>query len=113
MYAIRSYYVKTLRLGDVIIIEAQTVGPNFDPDNAGNTQFGLVPVDWDKPVYDAVQIATAIGITVVEAGCNGGQNLDAVEYITLNQNPGFSPFTNAQRSRAIVVGAGKSPRFDA
>ncbi len=104
--------LKTLRLGDVIIIEAQTVGPNFDPDNAGNTQFGLVPVDWDKPVYDAVQIATAIGITVVEAGCNGGQNLDAVEYITLNQNPGFSPFTNAQRSRAIVVGAGKSPRFD-
>lgn len=101
-----------LGMGDVLLLEAQTAGPRRDATFPGNSQFGLVPVEWEKPVYDAIQLASAVGITVVEAGCNGQQNLDDAIYITLNQNPGFSPFTEEQRSQAIIVGAGWSAFID-
>jgi hypothetical protein len=75
--------------GDVLLIEAQTVGP------LGN----FVPPEWDQAEFDAISIATAAGIIVVEPTGNGGENLD---------DPAFGgAFDRAVRdSGALLVGAG-------
>jgi len=90
--------------GDVIILEAQTVGPNYQ---GGGSQFGLVAVDWDLPVYNAVVTAVGNGIVLLEAAGNGQQNLDGPEYST--GNAGHWPFLLANDSGAIIVGAGAAP----
>jgi serine protease len=75
--------------GDVLLIEAQTVGPNSL----------FVPVEWDAAEYDAITLATAAGIIVVEAAGNGGEDLD---------DPVFGgAFDRGVRdSGALIVGAG-------
>lgn len=75
--------------GDVLLIEAQTVGPN-----------GLfVPAEWDSAEYDAITIATAAGVVVVEGAGNGNDDLDGAAF--------GGAFDRAQRdSGAIIVGAG-------
>ena len=52
----------TLRAGNVILIEEQRTGGNL-------------PVETDLAVYDAIQWATAAGLTVVEPAGNGGQEV--------------------------------------
>jgi subtilisin family serine protease len=94
----------TFEAGDVIILEAQTVGPNY---SGGGSQFGLVPVDWDLPVYNAVVTAVGSGIVLLEAAGNGQQNLDAPEYSA--GNAGHWPFLLQNDSGAIIVGAGAAP----
>ena len=59
--------------GDVMLVEAQTYGPR-DHDGDGTNDF--VPVEWDQAEYDAIKIATAAGIVVVEPAGNGGEDLD-------------------------------------
>ncbi len=93
--------------GDVIIIEQQTSGPNA----SGNGQFGLVPVEWYEPWYDDIVTAVANGMVVVEAGGNGSQDLDSNDYQT--GNGGHYPFKPGNDSGAIIVGAGKSPKWGA
>jgi len=80
--------------GDVMLIEAQTVGPLG----------AFVPVEWDQAEYDAISIASAAGIVVVEAAGNGGEDLDA---------PAFGgAFDRLVRdSGALVVGAGADPYY--
>ncbi|MCB0046859.1 MAG: chitobiase/beta-hexosaminidase C-terminal domain-containing protein [Caldilineaceae bacterium] len=94
--------------GDIIVIEAQTVGPNTkDPDDRAWSSEGLVPVEWYKPAYDAIVSATAAGRVVVEAGANGAEDLDSADYQT--GNGGHHPFKAGNDSGAILVGAGNSP----
>jgi serine protease len=101
-----TYVTGRLVGGDVILIEAQTPGPNYTGIPAG-TQVGLVPVEWDKPNYDAIVTAIGNGIHVVEGGGNGSQNLDDPIY---SQKHGHHfPFLRVNDSGAIIVGAGTAP----
>nr|MBS0037400.1 S8 family peptidase [Saprospiraceae bacterium] len=90
--------------GDVILIEAQTTGPYYDPNEGG--QYGLMPVEWFKPWYDDIVFAVNMGRIVVLAGGNGAQNLDEEIYA---QNPFHTPFKEGHNSGAIIVGAGAAP----
>lgn len=87
----------SLRAGDIMVLEMQTDGPG-----AGSTDY--VPIEWVPSVYNAIVIAVANGIVVVEAAGNGGQNLDDAMF-----NVGHSPFLAANDSGAIIVGAGAPP----
>ncbi len=81
-----------LEAGDLLLMETQTWGP----------EAAYVPSEWDQDVFDAVFAATAKGIIVVEAGGNGGKNLDAPIYA--------GRFDRTVRdSGAIIVGAGAPP----
>lgn len=86
-----------LRPGDIIVLEMQTDGPA-----AGSAD--LVPIEWTKGVYDAIVVAVASGIIVVEAAGNGSQDLDAAIF-----NTGHAPFLAANDSGAIIVGAASVP----
>ena len=80
--------------GDVILMENQTYVCN-------KGLKGLGPWEWDQPVYDAIEIATARGIIVVAAAGNGSVDLD--------QDSCESRFhRNVRDSGAIIVGAGRS-----
>lgn len=82
----------------VIVLEAQTPGPGYDPDV--DPQKGLVPVEWEPPVYDAILTAVASGLVVVEAAGNGSENLD-------DRSLYSDRFDRTVRdSGAIIVGAG-------
>lgn len=80
--------------GDVMLIEAQTYGPNGT----------FVPVEWDQAEFDAISIATAVGIVVVEPAGNGGEDLDDEIYGGLFDG-------RVRDSGAIVVGAGAPPDY--
>ncbi len=84
--------------GDILLIEQQIPGPTNE----------FVPVEWYEPWYDAIRAAVSNGIIVVEAGANGGQNLDSAAYST--GNGGHHPFLPENRSGAIIVGAGNAPQ---
>lgn len=92
-----------LNPGDIILIEQQISGPNA----TGSGQIGLVPVEWNEGIYDAIVAAVAQGIIVVEAGGNGSQNLDDTVYQT--GNGGHHPFKPENDSGAIIVGSANSP----
>lgn len=93
-----------LRPGDIIVIEQQMFGPNSKDRSSCQ---GCVPVEWYKPTYDAIRIAIGAGITVVEAGANGGENLDDVSYSS--GNDGHYPFLAENDSGALIIGAGRAP----
>lgn len=80
--------------GDVMLLEAQTYGPNGT----------FVPVEWDQAEFDSISIATAAGVVVVEPAGNGGENLDDEIY------GGLFDWT-IRDSGAIVVGAGAPPDY--
>ena len=88
-----------LSAGDVMLIELQIPGPNWDH----STQYGDVPAEWYKPTYDRIVTATGLGVTVVEAAGNGYQNLDDSIYSASGQNGGHYPFLSANDSGAILV----------
>jgi hypothetical protein len=75
--------------GDVLLVEAQTFGPHG----------AFVPPEWDQAEFDAISIATAAGIIVVETAGNGNENLDDAAF--------GGAFDRAVRdSGALIVGAG-------
>ncbi|MBK8257927.1 MAG: S8 family serine peptidase [Polyangiaceae bacterium] len=89
--------IAVMNFGDVLILEAQT-------SLWGYTQ---VPVEIEPAVFDAIRLATALGITVVQAAGNGGVDLDTVvnpggDRVFNRTAPGF------QDSGAIIVGAASS-----
>lgn len=57
--------ISHLRYGDVLLLEAQV------SDAPGSDRFW--PVEIQPPVFEAIRLATALGITVVEAAGNGNQ----------------------------------------
>lgn len=83
--------------GDVLLLEAHN---NFNG-------FTLVPVEAFDDTYEAIRLATALGIIVVEAGGNGSEDLDLVTNFG-GQNF-FDPTDPSFRdSGAIIVGAASS-----
>jgi hypothetical protein len=91
--------LKHLDPGDVIVLELQSVsGPRLDLTNG----HGLVPIEFDSGVFDAIKTATQRGVTVVEAAANGFEDLDHPAY-----NGAFD--RRNRDSGAIVVGAGNPP----
>ena len=90
---------RNLQAGDVILVESQTfAGPHFNP----LTGAGLAPVEYETPIFEAIQAATSRGIIVIEPAANGSDDLDHPDYRGV--------FDRAVRdSGAILVGAGKPP----
>jgi subtilisin family serine protease len=87
--------------GDVMLLEMQT----------GDASFNLWPVEILDAEFEAIRLAVAMGITVVEPAGNGGMDMDqpvlrdgdTTARALLNKNsPEF------RDSGAIVVGAGSS-----
>ena len=81
-----------LRAGDVLLLEVQK---------------DYLPTEVDPADFDAIRLATALGIIVVEAAGNGGRDLDAYKdergaYIFNRRGGGF------RDSGAILVGAALS-----
>jgi len=79
-----------LSKGDVILIELQADGPNGK----------YVAMQYWDDVFSAIKVATAKGITVVEAAGNGDENFD----LAIFNDTGLQ-----KDSGAIVVGAGVPP----
>jgi subtilisin family serine protease len=92
--------------GDIIVVEQQIGGPGRDW--FATDQDGLVCVEWDRAIYDAVVVAVAAGITVVEAAGNGRCDFDSVLFQRAGINRQHQPFDRANDSGAIIVGAGDS-----
>ena len=83
--------------GEVLLLEAHS---NYNG-------FSLVPVEAHNDTFEMIRLATALGIIVVEAGGNGGEDLDLVT------NPAGDNFfdpsdTSFRDSGAIIVGAASS-----
>lgn len=93
--------VTASQAGDVILIEQHLEGPYS---YQGGGQFGYLPVEYIKANYDAVKIAVGNNRIVVEAGGNGYQNLH--DPLNAKGNVNHYPFTAANNSGAIMVGAG-------
>jgi len=92
--------------GGLLLLEAQTGGPNYD--RTTPSQDGLVPMEWEPAVFDSIRMAVANGYIVVEAAGNGRENLDDTTYYANLFDPDY------RDSGAIIVGAGKPPsEFDA
>ncbi len=85
-----------MSFGDVLLLEAQT--------NYGT--YSLVPVEVEAAVFDAIRLATAQGIVVVEAAGNGGNDLDAYTDSGMHVLDRSSP--DFKDSGAILVGAASS-----
>jgi subtilisin family serine protease len=81
---------RTLKAGDVILIELQATGPNGK----------YVAMQYWGDIFSAIAAATARGITVVEAAGNGNENFELAVF----DNTGLQ-----KDSGAIVVGAGVPP----
>jgi hypothetical protein len=82
--------------GDILVLEIQTTPP--DP-------FGA-PCEYVDDAFDAVRLASALGMVVVEAAGNGNQNLDTLQNAGRQVlNPASADF---RESGAIIVGAGES-----
>jgi serine protease len=94
--------------GDVMLIEQHFPGPSSGQTCPCNCdQFEYVAMEYFPDVYDAISLATSLGIVVVEAAGNGSMNLNAACY--------EHRFDRSFRdSGAILVGAGsasnRSPR---
>lgn len=101
-----------LKRGDILLIELHQPGPRFGFATR-NDQRGYVAVEWWPDDFVAIRNAVNRGIIVVEAGGNGGEDLDDLIYETPAH--GFptrwsNPFRRSNRdSGAIVVGAGAPP----
>ena len=87
----------SMSYGDVLLLEAQTT--------VGSS--GYLPVETETATFDAIRLATSLGVVVVEAGGNGSNNLDAFTDAGGNQvlNRSSSAFKD---SGAIMVGAASS-----
>lgn len=92
-----------LERGDVLLIEHQ------DKDKVSHLS---VPAEFDEAVYQAVRLATALGIVVVEVGGNGSEGNDepelrAVEFDSVKFEDGsrFIRGAGGRDSLAIVVSA--------
>src|SRR6185503_15780254 len=85
-----------MHAGDVMLLELQSInGPRFDV----ATGRGLLPIEFEPDVFQAIKAATSKGIVVIESAGNGSEDLDHPDY-----NGAFD--RNRRDSGAILVGAG-------
>jgi hypothetical protein len=103
---------RTLRPGDILLLEMMRPGPNApDPHAPGfdeDDQTGYVALEYWPDDFAAIQWATRNGIVVVQAAGNGAQDLDDPAYRRGAERP--SPFRRDELdSGAILVGAGAPP----
>ncbi len=98
--------ISHLDAGDIILIEQQTPLPiSAQNDTCSFAIAPYGPTEWENAVFSAIQTATGNGIVVVEAGGNGGINLDHASLL--------NRFNRATRdSGAIIVAAGRKPPSD-
>lgn len=91
--------IDTMDFGHVLLLEMQTVPP-------AAPVFGA-PIELIDDIFETIRLATALGVVVVEAGGNGGNDLDAVMNFAGEQvlNPASTDFRD---SGAIIVGAASS-----
>jgi len=90
-----------LEPGDIILIVIQTPGPRYDFVPTIDHK-GYVPVEYFDANFDAIQMASALGIIVVAVAGNGYENLDDPIYeYRFNRN--------FRDSRSIIIGAGAPP----
>ncbi|RYO77683.1 hypothetical protein DL764_010192 [Monosporascus ibericus] len=95
-----------LNFGDAMLLEMQTADVNSD----------LWPVEIEDAEYDAIRLATAMGITVIEPAANGGQNGQGVNLdnpVVRQSDPTPRALLNPNSpdfrdSGAIMVGASTS-----
>ena len=89
----------TMDAGNVLLLEVQTVVP-------AAPVFGT-PIELLDDAFEAIRLATALGVTVVEAGGNGSNDLDTVTNFGGQQvlNPASADFRD---SGAIIIGAASS-----
>jgi subtilisin family serine protease len=92
--------ISVMRRGDILLLEAQA----FDPAGAP----GYWPVEVDDSVYTAIRTATTRGITVVEAGGNGSNNLDTYRNAAGRRIFNRSAPGEFRDSGAILIGAASS-----
>ena len=82
----------TLSFGDVLLLEVQSSA--------------MAPIEVLDDVFEAIRLATALGVVVVEAGGNGANNLNTLTSGGLQVlNPASGSFRD---SGAIIVGAASS-----
>ncbi|THB69161.1 MAG: DUF5011 domain-containing protein [Gammaproteobacteria bacterium] len=92
--------------GGVILIEVHRKGPTLQETCAcNNGQCNYIAVEYWSDDYEAIEIATALGVTVVEAAGNGSANFDDPIY-------GGAFDRNQKDSGAIIVGASRSKNSD-
>lgn len=103
----------TLSYGDVMLIEAQIRCEGNPPDCTSNN---YEPVELEVANFDAIRLATALGITVVEAAGNGPEDGTAFDLSTRSLH-GVHPHeyilnvnntTSFRDSGAILVGAARN-----
>ena len=82
--------------GDAILIEQQAC---VCGNTCSSSCSGCGPVEWKQANYDAISLATSLGIAVVEAAGNGNVQLDAPACLGRFDR-------NVRDSGAIIVGAG-------
>lgn len=112
-----SVAIDHLPFGGVLLLEAQLsldVGGAQESDQQNTS---LLPIEVQDATFQMIRLATALGITVVEAGGNGGVNFDE---LALNQIPGSYNITDISMlkrntagfrdSGAILVGAAYGKR---
>ena len=82
----------TLKNRDVLLIEFQKLYEI-------NDEIIKLPAETELAIFDAIRLASALGFTVIEAGGNGGKNLDRYTHPDISM-----PID--EDSGAIMVGAG-------
>lgn len=68
--------ITRLEFGDVLLLELQIDAKGYYPGNDRLDWYGGLPAEVDSPLFELIQTATSKGIIVVEAGGNGGWDLD-------------------------------------
>lgn len=67
--------------GGIVLIELQFPGPtNSSPCTCNKEQCNAIPVEYWPAIFDVIEVATLVGVVVVEAAGNGSSNLDDPVY---------------------------------
>jgi len=92
--------IKNMTFGQILLLELQ------EYDSVGGAYFW--PAEVADANFDAIRLATALGITVVQAGCNGSYDLDAYTNLSGKHIFNRSVAADYRESGAIMVGGATS-----